>query len=241
MVKSVITQQDKWEEYARIIDTKTSSKSATFTLTVEHTLQLLGDKREGIVLDVGCGFGEIDILLAKMSNFKIIGCDVSKICVEKARGNVKSSGMGGRIKIEEGSVYALPYPDEYFDVVVSFGYASAATYKGAQDEVRRVLKPGGLLVCDFINLLSVYKIMNAPARWKRLTREEGKHYNTLTMRGIREYFQRYNLKLISQRLFNTYPPMNFLPPQSLIFFDKTIGRVASYVLGRVRIVCFQKI
>lgn len=240
MAKSITTQRDKWEEYARVVDTKTSSKRATFALTAKHALALLGDKREGVVLDVGCGFGEIDILLAKMSNFKIIGCDVSKICVERARENVKSSGMTGRIKIEEGSVYALPYPDTYFDVVMSFGYVSAATYKGAQGEVQRVLKPSGLLICDFVNLLSLYKIMNVPARWKRLMQEEGKHYNTLTIRGIREYFQRYNLTFVSQRLFNTYPPINFLPPRSFIFFDKTIGRITSKILGRVRMVCFQK-
>lgn len=241
MGKSVIKQLDQWEEYAKAIDTKTSSKRATFELTAKHALALLGDKREGLVLDVGCGFGEIDILLAKMSNFRIIGCDVSRICVARARENVQSSGVDGRIKIEEGSAYALPYPDEYFDVVTSFGYVSAATYKGAQGEVQRVLKPGGLLICDFVNLLSVYKISNVAGRWKRLIREEGKHYNTLTMRGIAEYFQRYKFKFVSQILFNTYPPVNFLPPQFLIFFDKTIGRALSKVLGRVRMVCFQKV
>jgi SAM-dependent methyltransferase len=240
MVQDIKTQKEKWEIYAQIVNTKTSPKKATFALTAEHAMKLLGDTREGIALDVGCGFGEIDILLAKMSNFKIIGCDVSQRCVERARENVKFSGMEGRIKIEEGSVYLLPYPDAYFDVVMSFGYASAATYKGAQAEVSRVLRPGGFLVCDFINYLSLYKIASFAAKRKKLINEEGKYYNDATVSGISDYFARYNLHFISQKLFNTYPPVNFLPPGALILFDKTIGRVSSRVLGRVRLVCFQK-
>jgi len=125
-------------------------------------------------------------------------------------------------------------------VIVSFGYVSAATYKGVQGEVARVLKPGGLLICDFINYLSLYKIASLRRGWGKLVREEGKHYNTITKRGIRDYFSRYNLELVSQTLFNTYPPVNFLPSGFFIFFDKTIGRVFNKALARVRLVCFQK-
>jgi len=241
MGKDMIAKENKWDKYASMVDTKSSSKRATFELSAKHAVDLLGERRKGVLLDVGCGFGEIDILLAEKTEFNIIGCDISKRCIDVARKNVEAHGFEGRIKIEEGDVYALPYPDNYFDAVVSFGYTSAATYKGVQSEVARVLKPGGLLICDFINSLSLYKIVNLPRRWRKLINEEGKHYNTATLRGISEYFLRYNFKFVSQRLFNSYPPINFLPPFFLIFFDKSIGRVLNRILGRVRIVCFQKI
>jgi len=241
MDESIVSRRDKWERYAGTVDTGTFSKKATFTLTAAHALDLMGARREGIMLDVGCGFGENDILLAQNTNFQIIGCDVSKRCVDIAMENIKSCGMEKRIKIEEGDVFHLAYPDNYFDVVVSFGYVSAATYKGAQSEVARVLKPGGLLICDFVNLLCLYKIVNVPLRGRRLISEKGKHYNILTARGIAEYFGRHQLKFVSQRLFNSYPPVNFLPSEFLIFFDRTAGRILNKVLGRVRIVCFQKI
>lgn len=240
MDKSITFRQEKWERYARGIDTKSASKRATFALTAEHALALMGDRREGLLLDIGCGFGEIDMLLSTKSNFKIIGCDISRECVRRAKENISEARMEQRISIEVGDVYNLPYPDSFFDIVVSFGYTSAATYKGAQSEVARVLKPGGLLVCDFINLLSVYKIISAILRRKRLLNEEGKHYNILTARGIEEYFGKYGLQFVSQRLFNSYPPCNFLPIDSLILFDKTIGRAFNKILGRVRLVCFEK-
>ena len=237
----MISRKDKWEKYARAVDTTSSSKRATFELAAQYAVDLLGEKRSGVLLDIGCGFGEIDVLLAQNTNFKIIGCDISKRCIDVAREKVKSYGFEERIKIEEGDVFHLAYPDNYFDVVVSFGYASAATYKGAQSEVARVLKSGGLLICDFANLLCIYKIMNVPLRWKRLINEEGKHYNTLTARGIEEYFGRYQLKFVSQRLFNSYPPVNFLSSEFLIFFDRTAGKVLAKALGRVRIMCFKKV
>ena len=168
MGEDIISRKTKWEKYAKSVDTQSSSKKATFLLTVDNALRLLGERRNGLMLDVGCGFGEVDILFSKRTNFRIIGCDISKVCVDRARDNVKLAGLTGKIKIEEGDVYSLTYPSNYFDVVTSFGYASAATYKGAQAEVSRVLKPGGFLVCDFINYLSLYKVANFAAKWKKL-------------------------------------------------------------------------
>lgn len=216
------------------------SRLATYEITAEKALSMLGNKRDGRLLDVGCGFAEVDVLLAKNSNFLITACDISDAALLRARRNVQNSKLEERIKIEQGDVYHLPYPDNFFDVVTSFGYTSAATYKGVQGEVARVLKHGGLLLCDFINLLCVYKIKEVPTRWRNLTREEGKYYNILTAMGISEYFARYNLHMVSQELFNTYPPVDFVSAKFLIFFEKTIGRVLNKILGRVRLVCFQK-
>lgn len=235
-----LARKTKWDAYAEIIDTTTPSKRATFDLTVQHALGMLGDKREGSLLDIGCGFGEIDVLLAKQTSFKITGCDISDKCIDGARKNVNKAGMENRICIEKGDVYKLKYPDNYFDVIVSFGYTSAATYKGVQGEVARVLKPGGILICDFINYLCLYKIMRLQVGWNKMIREEGKYYNIATVKGMKEYFARHNLNFISQSLFNTYPPLDFLSKGAMIFFERSIGSIFRRVLGRVRLVCFQK-
>jgi cyclopropane fatty-acyl-phospholipid synthase-like methyltransferase len=147
MAENIKTRKEKWERYARAVDTTTSSKKATFILTARHALDILHGRRSGRMLDIGCGFGEIAILLAQGSDFDIVGCDISSDCVAKTRENVKKAGMQDRIEIQEADIFYLPYPDNYFDIIVSFGYASAATYKGAQGEVARVLKPGGVLFC----------------------------------------------------------------------------------------------
>ncbi len=236
-----IGAKNKWEEYARRVDTSTSSKHATFELTLKHTLDLLGDHRDGQVLDIGCGFGEIDILLAKKTNFFITGCDISDVCVRKAQELVRKSDTKGRVKIESGDVYSLAYPNDYFDAATSFGYASAASYKGVQNEVWRVLKPNGLLICDFINALSVYKFPQIVINWRKMREASQKNYDFVTTEGIRVYFGRFNFVLQDQRFFNTYPPLNFMPKEFLLAFEKLTGRFLPRILGRVRIVCFRKV
>ena len=75
-----------------------------------------------------------------------------------------------RLSLTRASVYELPFPDAAFDGVVSFGYASAASYEGAEWEVARVLDPGGVAVVDFANP-SLYHWLAAPRpTWRWLQR-----------------------------------------------------------------------
>lgn len=235
-----LKRKENWESYARIVNTKTSSKKASFELTVENCVDLLNGKYDGKLLDIGCGFGEIDALLTQRTDFNITGCDISERCINRARANAKNLQMEDKISYELADVYKLPYQNEQFDVVVSFGYTSAATYKGAQAEAARVLKRGGLLICDFVNPLSLYKIVYLPTRWGKFTGAEGKYYNILTTKAIKDYYSAYGLDFMAQKFFNTYPPFDFFQENVLLFFERSLGKIFNRFLGRVRIVCFKK-
>jgi SAM-dependent methyltransferase len=231
---NVAERKQKWEEKNRAYKVN-PSRRATFVLTVRNALKLLGDKKSGRALDIGCGFGEIDVLLAQNTGFQIIGCDISEIAVSIAKENVRKANLENRINIEENDVYGLKYPDNYFDVVFSFGYVSAATYPEVQKEVARVLKPGGVLICDFINCLSFYKILGTLRRVVK--KQEMPYY--ISSAGIRREFKKAGLILQKQRLFNTYPPFGF-SSTGFLLFENTLGRVLKIILGRVRLVAFQK-
>lgn len=226
-------RQEKWDKKQSGCRVN-SARQTTFILTVKNALELLGDKKNGKVLDIGCGFGELAILLAKNTDFEIIGFDISKKSVGAARENVRKAGLEGRIKIEEGDVYGLKYPNNYFDAAVSFGYVSAATYRGAPKEIARILKPEGLLICDFINCLSFYKIFSS---LKRLIKGDSPYY--LLLSGIKREFEKDGFIFKGQRFFNTYPPLNLdLSSKFFLAFENTFGRLFKKGLARVRLICF---
>ncbi len=230
-------RKQKWEKKSREYKFN-SLREATFILTVKNTIDLLKDKTKGKVLDIGCGFGEIDILMAQNTDFDIIGCDISENAIKAAKNNIKKSGLCNKIKIEKADVYNLQYPDESFDIVFGFGYVSAPTYPGVQKEVARILKPEGILICDFINHLSFYKLFNT---FKRIVKRKDTPYY-VSLAGIRREFEKAGLVFVSQRLFNTYPPIDFnLKSKIFLAFEDSIGKIFKTFLGRVRLVSFKKV
>ncbi len=105
---------------------------------------ILGYASSGSLLDIGTGPGWLLIALRRKNDrLAVTGLDISRSMVAKARKNIGRSGMS-TIRVMEGTVASLPFPDAAFDIVVSTG--SLHHWKDhveGLDEVHRVLKPGG--------------------------------------------------------------------------------------------------
>lgn len=93
------------------------------------------------VLEVGCGVGRfIRLLKLYLPHLKAFGCDVNPSAVRRAR------GFDGQVRYALGNLNSLPYPGETFDAVLLFDVLEhVEDPQGALDEIRRVLRPGGLL------------------------------------------------------------------------------------------------
>lgn len=99
------------------------------------------------VLEVGCGTGLL-MKEIKESASSIKGIDISEQMLEKA----KERGLD----VQQGIAEKLPYDDDTFDLVYSFKVlAHVENIKEAMNEMNRVLKPGGFLVAEFYNALSI--------------------------------------------------------------------------------------
>jgi len=100
---------------------------------------------KGSITDVGCGPGYLLQTLAKeLPEFKLVGVDISKEMVERAKTNFDSHGLGGRAEFKEGSSENLPFKDQTQDFIVSTGALHHfADPTLAFNEICRVLKPGG--------------------------------------------------------------------------------------------------
>ena len=106
----------------------------------------------GSITDVGCGPGYLLQTLAReLPEIKLVGVDLSKEMIERAKANFNSQGLGGRAEFKEGSSEHLPFEDQTQDFIVSTGALHHfADPTSAFNEIYRVLKPGGqMLMLDF--------------------------------------------------------------------------------------------
>ena len=106
----------------------------------------------GKILDVGCGDGIIDLAVyLRCQPELLVGIDPFKgferlpeIIAANHLPKEVLDGAGLQFKAEDGN--SIPYPDNYFDVVLSWGSLEhiAGGYRKTLEEIQRVLKPDGL-------------------------------------------------------------------------------------------------
>jgi len=104
-----------------------------------------------LVLDLACGTGDITFEAARrLKTGWAIGLDITLAMIHIAEEKRRSNGRAP-VSFQQGDIMRLPFPDETFDRVTG-GYAlrNVPEIRGALNEIKRVLKPGGrLLSLDF--------------------------------------------------------------------------------------------
>ena len=94
------------------------------------------------VLEIAPGPGYLAIELAKLTNGRITGLDISRTFVRIAAENARKAGV--RVDFEHGDAADLPFPDQQFDFIVCrAAFKNFAQPLKALDEMHRVLKAGG--------------------------------------------------------------------------------------------------
>jgi len=107
--------------------------------------------RPGRILDVGCGFGATNIVLAQaFPQAKVVGIDLSEPLLRLAGRQAQAAGLGERVRFEKADVHQIPYDDNSFDAIINANMVHLVDEPVRMlDEIERVLSPTGyLLIID---------------------------------------------------------------------------------------------
>ncbi len=102
---------------------------------------------QGIVLDIGCGYGAIGITLAKINpRLRVYMVDINKDAVKLAKRNVKRNKVEDRVVVLHGDLYE-PVKGLKFDAIYSNPPLAAGmdTVLRIVEEAPNYLNPGGTL------------------------------------------------------------------------------------------------
>jgi len=113
-------------------------------------VQLLGLPAGGRILEVGCGRGiALPPIARTLRPRLLVGLDVDKRLLRFARARLRERGVTA--SLHHGDVRALPFADARFDLVIDFGTCHhIGDPDRALGEIVRVLRPGGLFVCETV-------------------------------------------------------------------------------------------
>ncbi len=127
---------------------------------VDHVARLIGPAGDagtrGRVLDLGCGPGQILILMKqRWPQMQIVGLDAGPAMIDKAREDAAAAHVDIEydvLRLGPQGETVLPYPDASFDVVTCNSVLHHLDDPlNAIDEMARIVKPGGaVLIRDLV-------------------------------------------------------------------------------------------
>ncbi|MCL2671792.1 MAG: class I SAM-dependent methyltransferase [Clostridiales bacterium] len=103
----------------------------------------MADFADKLVLDVGSGSGRLSFAAAALAK-EVYAVEPVGTLREFMRDRIAREDIRN-IRVTEGLVTALPYPDDSFDIVMS-GHVVGDDWDAELAELTRVCKPGGLLL-----------------------------------------------------------------------------------------------
>ena len=110
------------------------------------------------VLEIGSGTG-IHTFSILETGAKITATDISRSSLKIVNKKYRSFVEVNKLKTKVADIEDLPFSDESFDAIASAGSLSYGSRKLVDNEIYRVLKPGGKFICvDSLNNNIIYRL-----------------------------------------------------------------------------------
>jgi ubiquinone/menaquinone biosynthesis C-methylase UbiE len=172
------------EEWSRAVHARRTGQAAAF---------LMPHLRSGMrLIDCGCGPGSITVDLARaVAPAEAIGVDLRADALTQGRTLARERGIAN-VAFQAASVYQLPYADNSFDAAFACAVLQhLALPLTALKEMRRVLKPGGVIgIADGSSTITfrypTNPLLQAYDKLRGLEREynTGRPYDALALRAL---------------------------------------------------------
>jgi len=232
---------EKWGHYWR-----TFRSSLTHQVYLESVAEIIAKRikssfsgeKKPLLLDIGCGQGQLDVWLAEKTGWRIVAVDIIAEALSAGKRLQEEKKLHGQVSLILASVYQLPFSDSAFDIAVSTGSESAAAYLDATEEASRVVAKDGHLFIDFTRMPNLYQPLRSVKRYlqyrkanqKRSKGEKTKyfHYGKLGLK--RRFEQELGLKI--QKIWRMNNALPFGSRTTRLRFEKTLGRFLSPLLAR---------
>jgi demethylmenaquinone methyltransferase/2-methoxy-6-polyprenyl-1,4-benzoquinol methylase len=114
-----------------------------------QALALAGIRRGQQVLDLASGTGDLALALARQVGPRghVIASDINLSMLSLGRDRLIDAGAGSTVDAVLADAEKLPFPDRSFDrVTIAFGLRNVTDKAAALAEMRRVLRPGGMVM-----------------------------------------------------------------------------------------------
>jgi demethylmenaquinone methyltransferase / 2-methoxy-6-polyprenyl-1,4-benzoquinol methylase len=99
------------------------------------------------ILDVATGTGDLAVLISSLDQTAVTGIDLAVNMLAIAEKKVQNKGLNDQITFRQADAEKIPFPDDSFDAVtVAFGVRNFEDLEKGLSEMRRVLRPGGVMM-----------------------------------------------------------------------------------------------
>lgn len=121
------------------------ARSPTYRSLFRTLIDIMDPQPGEAILDVGCGAGSLDRLLAQRlgADNPITASDTNAFLLREAAALATEDGLDGRIRFAEGNAESLPFPDASFGCAFSVTVLEECDADRAIAEMKRVTRPGG--------------------------------------------------------------------------------------------------